>query len=61
IEVIQGNVFLKDLTATGMEVIPLDADGRPLAEAFPAERSSEAWRIPLGEFATTWYLILVHR
>jgi len=61
IEMIRGNLFLKEIAAAGIEIVPLDAEGRPLAEAFSAERSSSAWRIPLGEFATTWYLLLIRR
>ncbi|MGQ9604815.1 MAG: hypothetical protein ACUVTW_01330 [Thermogutta sp.] len=61
IEVLQGSVFLKGITARGVKVVPLDADGRPLAEAFPARKLSGTWQIPLGEFATTWFLVLVDR
>jgi len=61
IEMIHGNVYLKEIAAAGIEVVPLDADGRPLAEAFSVQKSPDGWRIPLGEFVTTWYLILVSR
>ncbi len=61
IEIIRGSLLLKEIAATGIEIVPLDAEGRPLAGAFSAQRSSSAWRIPLGEFATTWYLLLIRR
>ncbi|GAB6185973.1 hypothetical protein [Thermopirellula anaerolimosa] len=61
IEVIRGRVTLSNIEAKGVEVVPLDADGRPIGDPFAATESSNSWQIPLGKYATTWYLIFVNR
>ena len=62
IEPVTGTVTLRGLAgATRVEAQPLDGIGRPLGAAIAAQKSGDAWSLPLGNPATTWYLVRVTR
>jgi hypothetical protein len=62
IEPVTGKVLLRNLSGvTGVTVQALDGGGRPLSPRLIAEKSGETWRAPLGEPATTWYLVTAER
>jgi hypothetical protein len=62
IEPVTGAVILRALEqAKSVEAQPLAAEGRPLESTVQATRSGDQWRIPIGEPATTWYLVKVNR
>jgi hypothetical protein len=44
-----------------VEAQPLDAVGRPLGPAISAQKSGDGWSLPVGNPATTWYLLRVTR
>jgi hypothetical protein len=59
---VTGKVLLRNLSGvTGVTVQALDGGGRPLSPRLIAEKSGETWRAPLGEPATTWYLVTAER
>jgi len=62
IEPVTGVVVLRGLEgAKSIEVQPLAAEGRPLDSKIQTTRAGDSWRIPIGEPATTWYLVKVNR
>jgi hypothetical protein len=62
IEPVTGTVTLRGLAgATRVEAQPLDGIGRPLGAAIAAQKSGDAWSLPVGNPATTWYLVRVGR
>jgi len=57
-----GAVTLRGLTgAKSVEAQPLDAVGRPQGPAVAATRIGDAWSLPVGATATTWYFVRVTR
>jgi len=59
---VTGAVTLRGLAgATRVEAQPLDGIGRPLGAAVSATKSGDGWSLPLGNPATTWYLVRVIR
>lgn len=62
IEPVRGHVTLRGIdSAQKIEVIPLDSGAKAIGDAAPAERTSDGYRIVLGEPATPWYLIRITR
>ena len=59
---VTGAVTLRGLAgAKSIEAQPLDAVGRPLGAAISAQKSGDGWSFPVGNPATTWYLVRVMR
>jgi hypothetical protein len=59
---VTGAVTLRGLTgAKSIEAQPLDGVGRPLGAAVSATKSGDGWLLPIGNPATTWYLVRVMR
>jgi hypothetical protein len=62
IEPVRGFITLRGLDSVEqVEAVPLDGGARPLGKPVAAERTTDGWRLPLGEPATTWYLIRLRR
>jgi hypothetical protein len=63
IEPVTGVVSLCGLQgATGVSAVALDGTGHATGEPVVAKKSGDAWSLPVGDPATTWYLITVkHR
>lgn len=63
IEPVTGWVTLKELDgAVAVRLVPLDGAARPIgAEPLRGRRLEDGWEVPLGEPATTMYLIRVTR
>lgn len=62
IEPVKGWLTLHEIEgAVGMQLIPLDGAARPIGEPLRGRRLEGGWEIPLGNPATTWYLIRVIR
>ena len=62
IEPVAGKVVLRNLSgATGVSAAALDGAGRPLGNPILAKRTLEGFEIPIGDPATTWYVITVKR
>ena len=62
IEPILGHVVLRNLAgAKAVTGQALDGGGVPLGPVVDARQTDEGWRLPIGEPATTWYLITVQR
>jgi hypothetical protein len=60
IEPVTGWLTLRDLDgAVRVELIPLDGAARPLGEPIHGKLVEEGYEVPLGEPATTWYLVRV--
>jgi len=60
IEPVTGWLTLRDLDgATRVELIPLDGAARPIGKPIRAKPVEEGFEIPLGDPATTWYLVRV--
>lgn len=59
---VTGSITLKALSGSrAVRVIPLTAEGRPLPEAIPVEKSEAGWKIKLGTPPATWWLIEIER
>ncbi len=62
IEPVTGWVTLHEIEgAVGMQLIPLDGAARPMGEPLRGRRLEAGWELPLGDPATTWYLVRVIR
>ena len=62
IQPVTGWVTLHEIEgAVGMQLIPLDGAARPMGEPLRGRRLEDGWEIPLGNPATTWYLVKVIR
>jgi hypothetical protein len=60
IEPVTGWLLLRDLDgAVAVNLIPLDGAARPIGKPIPAKFVEEGFEIPLGNPATTWYLVEV--
>jgi hypothetical protein len=59
---VTGWILLRNIEgAVGMEVTALDGSARPLGPAVRGRRLEDGWEFPIGEPATTTYLIDVIR
>jgi hypothetical protein len=62
IEPVTGWVTLREIDgAVGMQLIPLDGAARPMGAPLRGRRLESGWELPLGNPATTWYLVKVIR
>jgi hypothetical protein len=62
IEPVTGTIVLQKLDhATQVSAIALDGAGRPIGEPILAKNTDAGWEIPVGDPATTWYLLTVTR
>jgi hypothetical protein len=62
IEVIRGTISLRGVRGAKRVIAqPLDGAGQPLGDPIAAELHLETWQIPIGEPATTTYIIDVQR
>ena len=60
IEPVTGWLTLRDLDgAVRVELIPLDGAARPMGEPIRGKLVEEGYEIPIGDPATTWYLVRV--
>jgi hypothetical protein len=60
IEPVTGWLTLRDLDgAVRVELIPLDGAARPIGKPIRGKLVEEGFEIPLGDPATTWYLVRV--
>jgi hypothetical protein len=59
---VKGWLTLHELQgAIGVQFFPLDGAARPIGEPIRGRRLESGWEIPVGEPATTWYLVRVIR
>jgi hypothetical protein len=62
IEPVTGWLVLRELDgAVGLRLIPLDGAARPIGKPISGRRLEEGWEIPIGDPATTFYLVEVIR
>jgi hypothetical protein len=62
IEPVKGNVTLRNLRpAERLEAVPLNGAGKTVGKPITARQIAEGFAIPLGEPATTWYLVRIQR
>jgi hypothetical protein len=62
IEPIKGTVALRNLKgAAQVSIRALDGAGKPLGDALPGSLKGGEWVLPVGDPATTWYVIDVRR
>jgi hypothetical protein len=62
IEPVTGHITLRGLTgASAVTAQPLDGAGQPLGQPIQAAQEGDAWEIPVGTPATTWYAVAVQR
>jgi hypothetical protein len=62
IEPVAGTVTLRNIDkAAAVSVSALDGAGKPLGEAIPAKKTAGGWAFPIGDPATTWYVVSVRR
>jgi hypothetical protein len=62
IEPVKGWLVLHEIEgAVGLQLIPLDGAARPMGAPIRGRRLEGGWEIPLGNPATTWYLVRVIR
>lgn len=62
IEPVTGWLMLRELDgAVAVSLVPLDGASRPMGKAIPGRRMEVGWEVPLGEPATTRYLVEVVR
>jgi hypothetical protein len=62
IEPVAGTVVLRNLRgAKSVTATALDGAGHAIGEPIPAKRNTEGWAFPIGEPATTWYIVTIGR
>jgi hypothetical protein len=62
IEPVTGAVTLRGIErATAVSAAALDGSGKPMGAAIQAKKTAEGWALPIGDPATTWYVISVQR
>jgi hypothetical protein len=62
IEPVRGSITFKSLQpAKRVEAVALDGGGAPLGSSMETEKSTQGYRLRLGDPATPWYLIRVWR
>ena len=60
IEPVKGFVTLKGLDSAGpIEAMPLDSGAKPIGKSIPAVKTTDGYRLRLGEPATPWYLVRI--
>jgi hypothetical protein len=62
IEPVKGRILLRNLKPLQrIEMVPLDGSGKPLGGSIEARDIDGDFALPVGEKATTWYLIRIRR
>jgi hypothetical protein len=62
IEPVRGNVTFRSIEPVeNVEAIPLDGAGRRIGQSIRARMNNDGFIIPIGEPATTWYLLRIKR
>lgn len=62
IEPVKGNITLRNLRhAERLEAVPLNGAGKTMGESIILRKVKEGFVIPVGEPATTWYLVRIQR
>jgi hypothetical protein len=62
IEPVTGAVTLRSIEGAAMvSAAALDGSGKPIGAEIHAKKTADGWAIPIGEPATTWYVISVKR
>lgn len=62
IEPVSGTITLRNIAgATGLSALALDGAGKPIGDAVEARKMADGWVLPIGDPATTWYVISVRR
>jgi hypothetical protein len=62
IEPVTGSVTLRSIEGAAMvSAAALDGSGKPIGAEIQAKKTADGWAIPIGEPATTWYVISVKR
>jgi len=62
IEPVKGSVTLRNIMAAEhIEAVPLNGAGRRMGDSIPARVIENGFVIPIGEYATTWYLVKIKR
>jgi hypothetical protein len=62
IEQVTGWVTLREMDgAVDLKVIPLDGAAKPIGRPISGHRNEDGWEVPLGDAATTFYLVQVTR
>ena len=62
IEPVAGTVMLRNLEkAMAISVAALDGAGKPAGDAIQAKKTADGWTFPIGDPATTWYVVSVRR
>ncbi len=62
IEPVAGTIVLRNLQgATAVIAAALDGAGRPMPDWIRAKKTADGWVLPMGESATTWYVVTVQR
>ena len=62
IEQVKGTILLRGIQgAHTVQLQPIDGAGQPVGPSVKAKYADDRWSIPVGETATTWYLIQVGR
>jgi hypothetical protein len=62
IEPVTGWLVLHELDgAIEVQLVPLDGAARPIGKPIRGRRLEDGWEIPIGDPATTWYLVHVLR
>jgi hypothetical protein len=62
IEPVTGYIILRSLdAATAVSATPLDGSGKAMRDPIAAAKAMRGWEIPVGDPATTWYLVNIIR
>jgi len=62
IEPVTGTVTLRNIgKAAAVTAVSLDGAGKPMGAALEAKKTADGWAIPVGNPATTWYVVSVRR
>jgi hypothetical protein len=62
IEPVRGSLIVRNVKSVeNVEVVPLDGAGRKIGQSIQARMLADGFVIPIGELATTWYLVKIQR
>jgi hypothetical protein len=62
IEPVTGAVTLRGIEgAATVSAAPLDGSGKPIGAEIQGKKTDDGWALPIGDPATTWYVISVRR
>ncbi len=62
IEPVKGSVTLRNIgPAEHVEAVPLNGAGKKIGQSIQAQVVADGFEIPIGEPATTWYLVRIQR